>query len=248
MTFSEISNILDDVVTQWLDSIDNEELRNTFAENVLVAGGSIGSLIRNETPNDYDLFFRNQETVNLISNYYQQYDNSGNFRIITITENAVTFENGIQLVLKPRARFGDNSDFRHTKIGFDYRIITTTENAVTFENGIQLVLKYSGDLKQLWNNFDFRHTKIGFDYRTKQIQYDNQAVLDSINNKQLFYEAFNRDLKNLDLTLKRAIKLINRGWGINRPSYLILLKQYSEKGGDLNKYKELTTFIIQNDV
>ena len=207
MTFSEISNILDDVVTQWLDSIDNEELRNTFAENVLVAGGSIGSLIRNETPNDYDLFFRNQETVNLISNYYQQYDISGNFRIITITENAVTFE-----------------------------------------NGIQLVLKYSGDLKQLWNNFDFRHTKIGFDYRTKQIQYDNQAVLDAINNKELFYEAFNRDLKNLDLTLKRAIKLINRGWGINRPSYLILLKQYSEKGGDLNKYKKLTTFIIQNDV
>ena len=207
MTFSEISNILDDVVTQWLDSIDNEELRNTFAENVLVAGGSIGSLIRNETPNDYDLFFRNQETVNLISNYYQQYDNSGNFRIITITENAVTFE-----------------------------------------NGIQLVLKYSGDLKQLWNNFDFRHTKIGFDYRTKQIQYDNQAVLDSINNKQLFYEAFNRDLKNLDLTLNRVIKRINEGWSVNTSSYLILLKQYSEKGGDLNKYKKLTTFIIQNDV
>lgn len=206
MTFSEISNILDDVVNQWLDSIDNEELRNTFAENVLVAGGSIGSLIRNETPNDYDLFFRNQETVNLISNYYQQYDNSGNFRIITITENAVTFE-----------------------------------------NGIQLVLKYSGDLKQLWNNFDFRHTKIGFDYRTKQIQYDNQAVLDSINNKQLFYEDFNK-VNNLDLTLERVIKLINRGWGINRPSYLTLLKTYSEKGGDLNKYKELTTFIIQNDV
>lgn len=206
MTFSEISNILDDVVNQWLDSIDNEELRNTFAENVLVAGGSIGSLIRNETPNDYDLFFRNQETVNLISNYYQQYDNSGNFRIIT-----------------------------------------TTENAVTFENGIQLVLKYSGDLKQLWNNFDFRHTKIGFDYRTKQIQYDNQAVLDSINNKQLFYEDFNK-VNNLDLTLERVIKLINRGWGINRPSYLTLLKTYSEKGGDLNKYKELTTFIIQNDV
>ena len=208
MTFSEISNILDDVVNQWLDSIDNEELRNTFAENVLVAGGSIGSLIRNETPNDYDLFFRNQETVNLISNYYQQYDNSGNFRIITITENAVTFE-----------------------------------------NGIQLILKYSGDLKQLWNNFDFRHTKIGFDYRTKQIQYDNQAVLDSINTRELFYEAFfNRDLGNLDLTLKRVRKRINEGWGINRPSYLILLKQYSEKGGDLNKYKELTTFIIQNDV
>ena len=207
MTFSEISNILDDVVTQWLDSIDNEELRNTFAENVLVAGGSIGSLIRNETPNDYDLFFRNQETVNLISNYYQQYDNSGNFRIIT-----------------------------------------TTENAVTFENGIQLVLKYSGDLKQLWNNFDFRHTKIGFDYRTKQIQYDNQAVLDAINNKELFYEDFNRDLKNLDLTLKRVIKRINEGWSVNTLSYLILLKQYSEKGGDLNKYKELTTFIIQNDV
>jgi len=206
MTFSEISNILDDVVNQWLDSIDNEELRNTFAENVLVAGGSIGSLIRNETPNDYDLFFRNQETVNLISNYYQQYDNSGNFRIITITENAVTFE-----------------------------------------NGIQLVLKYNGDLKQLWNNFDFRHTKIGFDYRTKQIQYDNQAVLDSINNKQLFYEDFNK-VNNLDLTLERVIKLINRGWGINRPSYLTLLKTYSEKGGDLNKYKELTTFIIQNDV
>ena len=207
MTFSEISNILDDVVTQWLDSIDNEELRNTFAENVLVAGGSIGSLIRNETPNDYDLFFRNQETVNLISNYYQQYDNSGNFRIIT-----------------------------------------TTENAVTFENGIQLVLKYSGDLKQLWNNFDFRHTKIGFDYRTKQIQYDNQAVLDAINNKELFYEDFNRDLRNLDLTLKRVIKRINEGWSVNTSSYLILLKQYSEKGGDLNKYKKLTTFIIQNDV
>ena len=44
MTFSEISNILDYVVNQWLDSIDNEELRNTFAENVLVAGGSIGSV------------------------------------------------------------------------------------------------------------------------------------------------------------------------------------------------------------
>ena len=207
MTFSEISNILDDVVNQWLDSIDNEELRNTFAENVLVSGGSIGSLIRNETPNDYDLFFRNQETVNLISNYYQQYDNSGNFRIISITENAVTFE-----------------------------------------NGIQLILKYSGDLKQLWDIFDFRHTKIGFDYRTKQIQYDNQAVLDDINNKELFYEHFNRDLKDIDLTLKRVIKRVNEGWSVNTPSYLTLLKKYSEKGGDLNKYKELTTFIIQNDV
>ena len=207
MTFDEISNILDDVVNQWLDSIDDEGLRNTFAENVLVAGGSIGSLIRNETPNDYDLFFRNQETVNLISNYYEQYDNSGNFRIIT-----------------------------------------RTENAVTFENGTQLVLKYSGDLKELWSNFDFRHTKIGFDYRTKQIEYNNQSVLDSINNKELFYEDFNRDLRNLDLTLKRVIKRINQGWSINIPSYLTLLKQYSEKGGDLNKYKELTTFIIQNDV
>lgn len=207
MTFDEISNILDDVVNQWLDSIDDEGLRNTFAENVLVAGGSIGSLIRNETPNDYDLFFRNQETVNLISDYYQRYDNSGSFRIIS-----------------------------------------RTENAVTFENGIQLVLKYNGDLKELWDNFDFRNTKIGFDYRTKQIEYNNQSVLDSINNKELFYEDFNRDLRNLDLTLKRVTKRINQGWSVNIPSYLTLLKQYSEKGGDLNKYKELTTFIVQNDV
>jgi hypothetical protein len=207
MTFSEISNILDNVVNQWLASIDDEGLRNRFAENVLLAGGSIGSLIRNETPNDYDIFFRNQNTVNLVSDYYEQYNDSGNFRIITITENAVTFE-----------------------------------------NGIQLILKYSGKLEQLWNNFDFRHTKIGFDYRTKLIQYDNQTVLDDIRNKEVFYDDFDSNLRNLDLTLKRVIKRINEGWSVNTSSYLTLLKRYSEKGGDLNKYKELTTFIIQNDV
>jgi len=54
----------------WLDSIEDIELKNLLLKNTIITGGSIVSYLLNETPNDFDIYFKNKETTIKVAEYY----------------------------------------------------------------------------------------------------------------------------------------------------------------------------------
>lgn len=57
-------------INDWLDSIENEEVRKAAEQDVIVTGGSIASMLLGEKINDFDLYFRTKATTKLIAQYY----------------------------------------------------------------------------------------------------------------------------------------------------------------------------------
>lgn len=57
-------------INDWLKSIEDPEVAELAAKNVIVTGGSIVSMITNEKVNDYDIYFRTVEAASRVANYY----------------------------------------------------------------------------------------------------------------------------------------------------------------------------------
>lgn len=58
-------------IFEWADSVtDNDAVKNAIKENVIVTGGAIVSLLQNEEPHDYDVYFRNAASLKLVAEYY----------------------------------------------------------------------------------------------------------------------------------------------------------------------------------
>lgn len=57
-------------ITDWIESIEDESVRELIKKHTIVTGGSIASMLLGEKVNDYDVYFRNIETAEAVSNYY----------------------------------------------------------------------------------------------------------------------------------------------------------------------------------
>ena len=57
-------------IGQWVDSIEDEGLRKKVANNTIVTGGCIVSMLLGEKINDFDIYFRNHDTVLSVAKYY----------------------------------------------------------------------------------------------------------------------------------------------------------------------------------
>lgn len=65
-----IKSMLRKKVDSWLATIEDEELRKLAAENTIVTGGCIASLLLGEPVNDFDLYFRTKEVASKLAHYY----------------------------------------------------------------------------------------------------------------------------------------------------------------------------------
>lgn len=83
MNRKHIANRLRRVFKDFVTSIDDKEVQKLVRKNTIIMGGAIPSLIMNDTPNDYDMYFRNKETVLAVARYYVNKFNDRN----TITNN-----------------------------------------------------------------------------------------------------------------------------------------------------------------
>jgi len=70
LTKRTIRGILKQKIGEWLDSIDDEQLRNDISGKVLVTGGSIVSMLLGEKVNDYDVYLKDKDSVVRLANYY----------------------------------------------------------------------------------------------------------------------------------------------------------------------------------
>lgn len=75
---SGIKRELTKKINDWLESIDNEEVRVAAAKDVIVTGGSIASMLLGEKVNDWDVYFRTKETTLKVAKYYVAKFNANN--------------------------------------------------------------------------------------------------------------------------------------------------------------------------
>lgn len=70
MRVRTIKNRLGKKLDDWLESIDDDYLRELVRENSIITGGAIASLLLNERVNDYDVYFADFETTKSVAEYY----------------------------------------------------------------------------------------------------------------------------------------------------------------------------------
>lgn len=70
MKTKTITKVIDKKITEWLESISDEQLRKDAKRDLIVTGGCIASLFLKENVNDFDLYFKTKETCLKISQYY----------------------------------------------------------------------------------------------------------------------------------------------------------------------------------
>lgn len=95
-----------------------------------VSGGCIAALLRGEVPNDYDIYFRSESTMNYVTS------------LITDTPDLLQHVQDVE------------EKYREYK-GKDGKCIT--ECAITMKNGLQFITKHCGDDISVRDTFDFVH-------------------------------------------------------------------------------------------
>lgn len=70
MKAKTIKAVLRKKIDQWLESIEDEDLRKRVADNTIITGGAIASMLLREPVNDFDVYFRDHETTLKVAQYY----------------------------------------------------------------------------------------------------------------------------------------------------------------------------------
>ena len=70
MRAKTIKTVLRKKLDNWVSTIKDEQVQKLVQRNTIITGGSIVSLLMNEKPKDFDLYFRNKETVKAVAEYY----------------------------------------------------------------------------------------------------------------------------------------------------------------------------------
>lgn len=132
-------------------------------DNWFVSGGCIASLLRGETPNDYDIYFATKETMDHM--------------VALITQSP-----------ELKQHIADVDEKYRDVMGKDGKCIT--ENAITMKNGLQFIVKHYGRDDDIRSTFDFVHCMPVYTFWDKRLriseeQYDCcvKKIL-KVNNKE----------------------------------------------------------------
>lgn len=81
MKDSTIRSVLRKKINEWLETVDNQELKEEIKENLIVTGGAIPSMLLNEKVNDYDFYFKTKGTTKKVAEYYVKvFNDKGGFK------------------------------------------------------------------------------------------------------------------------------------------------------------------------
>lgn len=196
-------------------SIKDYKLRKLFRKNTYIAGGAIASLIRGEKPKDYDIFFKDKETLNQTIKYYAnghnaRYSNTNHDNTIVAFK---TDSNEVKLMLSREyvASDEENNEYMNP--------IVFSNRAITLPKGFQIIMQVDDDVSIL-ESFDYVHTMCAY-YPYGNKLFVKEEALRAIQENQLIY---NLQASNPVGSAKRLLRFLGRGWEVNNKEHLKLLK------------------------
>ena len=238
MKAKTIKKLLRAKTDEWIDSIDDEVVRNAVRKNTIITGGAIASMLINEPINDYDIYFRDQETARLVAEYYvKHFPHSEGVKVSVETDRirivvALGYRGATAGDVQTLSDTGEieetfddtkalalSADSAETK----YKPIFLSTNAITLSNKVQIVLRFYGEPNDIHKNYDFIHCTNYWDSVNGDLVLC-QPALESLLARELRYVGSKYPL----CSVMRLRKFIKRGWSINAGQILKMLLQVSE--------------------
>jgi hypothetical protein len=71
-----MKQVLKKKINAWIDTIKDPKVQDVVKRHLIITGGCFTSMIENQTPNDFDCYFRNKDAVLAVANYYADVWNS----------------------------------------------------------------------------------------------------------------------------------------------------------------------------
>ncbi len=246
MNKKNIKKALNAKFKAWLESIEDEAVKKAVKKNTIITGGAIVSFLLNEEVKDYDIYFKDRETVLMVATYYcglfNKSQGKGIAEVVTDEETdrvrIVIQSSGVasedpDLLDRPFADvyevLSDADDINESELDQSkepekkFRPIFLSSNAITLSDKVQLVIRFWGEPEEIHKNYDFIHCT---NYWTS---WNNEVVLhpealEAIMAKELRYVGSKYPL----CSIIRTRKFIGRGWTINAGQYLKMCFQVSQ--------------------
>lgn len=239
MIGKNIKKSLNAKMKDWLKNVDNDDIKKIIMENAIITGGSIVSMLNNEEVNDYDVYFRTQDAVIKITNYYvakfnenhkniaevKVNDDTGRVSIFIQSAGTASENNGVTDESEPTP-FKEPSDEKtnaEPELKPKYRPVYLSSNAITLSDKIQIIIRFYGEPKEIHENYDFVHCTCYWTSWNNELCLPSRA-LEAIINKELYYMGSKYPL----CSIIRTRKFINRGYTINAGQYLKMALQLNQ--------------------
>lgn len=229
MNAKNIAKALRAKMQDWLFGIEDTAVEKAIRENAIITGGALVSMLNNETPNDYDVYFKTYESCKTVAEYYaacwnKQHGDEARVEVKADNETkriaAFVRSKGAveEKEVEPDASEGEASTDKPK-----YRPRYFSTNAISLSDKIQLVIRFHGSVEEIHKNYDFVHCTCSYDFSENKVNLPARA-LEAIINKELFYTGSKYPL----CSIIRSRKFIERGWHINAGQYLKMCLQLNE--------------------
>jgi hypothetical protein len=254
MQLKSIKKIITNKLENWLDSIEDVQLRSDVRNNILLSGGSIASLLQGVDVNDYDIYIKDMNVLYRLAEYYTK-----NFPIEILDGRK---KDEYQEYLDERAPMFNRIEYDVEEGVADEDLAKYSVALRTLRpDQIKLYMYETGGHKVYWENREdlpkYRplffspnaislsddiqivvrfhgdneaiHKTFDFIHATNYFTFKdglvtNTAALESLLTKQLKYQGSLYPLTSII----RIKKFINRGWKISAGEMLKIMFQISE--------------------
>lgn len=241
---------------RWVESIDDPTIRGLVMRNSIITGGSIVTLVTENSVNDYDVYFRDKTTAAAVARYYVakiQKNLPTRIKYPVHGVSVIEEDDRVKILIPSYGQAGEAQDEDdESEVGVEtnaelpeleasstktsaktpFRPVYLTANAITLTDKTQLVLRFFGEPEEIHKNYDFIHCTL---YWTswRRVIVSNTAALESILGKELRYVGSKYPI----CSLLRVRKFIKRGWTISAGQLLKIA--YHVKGIDFSDYAVL---------
>jgi hypothetical protein len=235
MNSKNIKKSLNKKFDNWMESIEDKEVKKVIKDNTIISGGALVSLLTGDEVHDYDVYFKTKEAVLTVAKYYVDNFNVSHNTCAVLKEK----EDGrITIFIQSKGVAGDEAEIPESEevipeeiqqeetVQTDkpkYRPVYLTSNAITLSDKIQIVIRFWGDVEEIHKNYDFAHCTCSWSSWDNNLMLPQKA-LECIINKELYYIGSKYPL----CSIIRSRKFIKRGYTIDAGQYLKMCLQLNE--------------------
>lgn len=223
-----IVNNITTKVDAWCKSITDAALVEKIKKDYILTGGAIASMLHGELPNDYDIYFRNQETAIEVAKYYVgKIDNCSDLKCST---EVVETEDGVKVNIKSAgvvegevltdyhyfealppdeaAEYFIKMSERAKSNQKPFALAMISSNAISLNDDIQIILRFTGNEDTIHGYYDFVHATNSYSPEGGLVLKSD--ALEAILTKELKYIGSKYPI----CSMFRLKKFIQRGWTI----------------------------------
>lgn len=91
MISKNIKKSLKAKIDKWIERIDDDSVKKAIKENAIITGGAIVSMLNNEKPNDYDVYFKDYASCLKVVQYYANFWNEAHPQKVTVIDDTELF-------------------------------------------------------------------------------------------------------------------------------------------------------------